>query len=224
MTDSMIPYSFVPGTKAKANEVNANFISLANFIEKNKNSAASDIKAVNDVLATKADKTELINEHTVSESDTDLNTYKTKGTYIFTTLYKPLNIPKGDSGTLCVTGDKESVIKQIWFCNGENPEIFVRDFENETWGEWYSHKGILSKKTSGYLKLQNGLVIQWGYANSSRITYPLAFNEMACPVFSKQGYNGASTADAGSKTQTLTGFTFGCGGAFSYLNWIAIGY
>ena len=37
MTNSMIPYSFVPGTKAKADEVNANFISLANFIEQNKN-------------------------------------------------------------------------------------------------------------------------------------------------------------------------------------------
>ena len=44
MTDSMIPYSFVPGTKAKADEVNANFISLANFIEKNKASAASDVE------------------------------------------------------------------------------------------------------------------------------------------------------------------------------------
>lgn len=42
MTNSMIPYSFVPGTKAKADEVNANFISLANFIEQNKNSTANE--------------------------------------------------------------------------------------------------------------------------------------------------------------------------------------
>ena len=55
MTDSMIPYSFVPGTKAKANEVNANFISLANFIEQNKNSATSDIETVNNILKDKAD-------------------------------------------------------------------------------------------------------------------------------------------------------------------------
>ena len=73
MTDSMIPYSFVPGTKAKANEVNANFISLANFIEQNKNSATSDIETVNNILKDKADKIELINEHTVTESNTDLN-------------------------------------------------------------------------------------------------------------------------------------------------------
>ena len=48
MTNSMIPYSFVPGTKAKADEVNANFISLANFIEQNKNSTANDIETIVD--------------------------------------------------------------------------------------------------------------------------------------------------------------------------------
>lgn len=36
MSNSLIPYSFIPGTKAKANEVNANFIALANQITENK--------------------------------------------------------------------------------------------------------------------------------------------------------------------------------------------
>ena len=224
MTDSMIPYSFVPGTKAKANEVNANFISLANFIEQNKNSATSDIEAVNNILKNKADKKELINEHTVTESNTDLNNYKTKGTYIFSTLYTPLNIPKGTSGMLVVTGDKDSTFKQIWFCDGENPEIFTRNFSNEKWEEWHSFNGIFSKKNPGYLKLPNGLVIQWGYGDGSVVTYPLAFNEIACPVFSKEGLNNAYAADAGTLYQKLTGFSFGCNGAFSFLNWIAIGY
>lgn len=35
MSNSLIPYSFVPGAKAKAQEVNANFISLAEKIEEN---------------------------------------------------------------------------------------------------------------------------------------------------------------------------------------------
>lgn len=35
MTNSMIPYSFTPGTKAKAQEVNANFIALADKIDEN---------------------------------------------------------------------------------------------------------------------------------------------------------------------------------------------
>ncbi len=49
MTNSLIPYSFTPGTKAKAQEVNANFIALAEKIESNaetiaanKSSAAED--------------------------------------------------------------------------------------------------------------------------------------------------------------------------------------
>ncbi|MBO5435674.1 hypothetical protein J6A31_07765, partial [bacterium] len=35
MTNSIIPYSFTPGTKAKAQEVNANFNALAEKIESN---------------------------------------------------------------------------------------------------------------------------------------------------------------------------------------------
>ena len=49
MTSSLIPYSFTPGTKAKAQEVNANFIALAEkietnaeTIEENKSTAAAD--------------------------------------------------------------------------------------------------------------------------------------------------------------------------------------
>ena len=83
MADSMIPYSFIPGTKAKAGEVNANFIALADVIEANRLTAAGDIEELNETLETKADKTELVNEHTVTDSGTDLNNYKTKGTYIF---------------------------------------------------------------------------------------------------------------------------------------------
>lgn len=36
MSNSLIPYSFTPGTKAKAQEVNANFIALAEKIEENR--------------------------------------------------------------------------------------------------------------------------------------------------------------------------------------------
>lgn len=40
MANSMIPYSFIPGTKAKAGEVNANFVALADTIEANKTAAS----------------------------------------------------------------------------------------------------------------------------------------------------------------------------------------
>ena len=57
MADSMIPYSFIPGTKAKAGEVNANFIALADAIENNRQAATGDIEELNETLETKADKT-----------------------------------------------------------------------------------------------------------------------------------------------------------------------
>ena len=50
MTNSMIPYSFIPGTKAKAGEVNANFIALANVIEQNKSLTKDDILEVKEIL------------------------------------------------------------------------------------------------------------------------------------------------------------------------------
>lgn len=42
MTNSMIPYSFTPGTKAKAQEVNANFIALAEKINENNKNIVHD--------------------------------------------------------------------------------------------------------------------------------------------------------------------------------------
>ena len=105
MANSMIPYSFIPGTKAKASEVNANFIALADKIDTNKAACDEDVSDIYEAMSTKAEKTELINEHTVTEADTDLDDYKTKGTYIFSSLYTPENIPQGTSGMLIVTGD-----------------------------------------------------------------------------------------------------------------------
>lgn len=43
MSNSLIPYSFTPGTKAKAQEVNANFIALSEKIEENKAYTTSQI-------------------------------------------------------------------------------------------------------------------------------------------------------------------------------------
>lgn len=225
MANSMIPYSFIPGTKAKAGEVNANFIALADTIEANRQTAADDIEAVNEVLETKADKTELINEHTVTESNTDLNNYKTKGTYVFTAAYKPKNIPKGDAGMLIVTGDEKSLIKQIWFCTEDNPEIYTRNFTASKWSDWRSIYGIVNKNVTGYLRLQNGLLIQWGSQVGSIIVYPIAYSKLACPIFCKNGF-AASTerSDTGLTAQSLTGFTMTSGGVFWSMNWISIGY
>lgn len=225
MTNSMIPYSFIPGTKAKASEVNANFIALANKIDTNKSACDEDVSDINETLATKADKTELINEHTVDEADTDLDDYKTKGTYIFSSLYTPENIPKGTSGMLIVTGDDSSSIKQIWYCDGENPEIFTRTFSGSAWGSWYSNTGVAESENPGYLKFPNGLTVQWGMGSQSVVTYPVAFTTFACPVFSKRGFSETlQRSDTGISEQSLTGFNIGSLGIFHDMNWIAFGY
>lgn len=234
MTDSMIPYSFTPGTKAKAAEVNANFIALASFIESNKTLSATEISNTNtkfdnkvsNLETTKADKTELIHEFTVSETETDLDDYKTSGTYIFSSTYTPLNIPKGDAGMLLVTGKTDSVIKQIWICDDENPEIYTRDFKETAWGDWKSTLGIINKEKLGYFKLPNGMMIQWGGQRpSSVVTYPIAYSRIGIAMFTKAGYwEGAGQSDMGLTSENLTGFKMSARGSFGSLNWVSIGF
>jgi hypothetical protein len=222
----MIPYSFIPGTKAKAGEVNANFIALADTITKNKETAYDDILDVKELMKDKADKDELITNFTVSTAETDLDDYTTAGTYVFSSLYTPNNIPKGDAGILLVMGVDASTIKQVWYCDGENGEIFTRNYQDSEWSEWSSIVGEVSMDTAGYLRLANGLILQWGLGNSSKsITYPIAFETMACPVFVKEGVGtGFEKSDTGFTEQTLTGFTINTAGRFYSQNWLAIGY
>ena len=228
MTNSMIPYSFIPGTKAKASEVNANFIALAELINANQDATGIDFEKVYENLTLKADKTELINEFAVTEIETDLNDYKTKGTYLFTSLYTPLNIPKSETGTLIVAGNENTAIKQIWFCDGDNPEVFTRDFKDSTWSTWSSSNGSLTEIDQetgvGYLKLQNGLILQWGYSSEKTVAFPIAFSTWVVPVVAKTGYGGNyERSDSGISETTLTGLTFSTAGKFTGLYWIAIG-
>jgi len=225
MTNSMIPHSFVPGTKAKAGEVNENFISLANYIEQNKSSATSDIEELREVVDTKADKTELITDHTVTNSNTNLNTYKTKGTYIFTSAYTPENIPSGTAGMLVVTGDIDSCIKQIWFCEGTNAQIYTRNFIDSVWTAWASLNGNFKRSLNGYLKIANNMIFQWGTTTSTSVTYPIAFPSVASPVFMKNGFGVShERSDTGFTSNSLTGFSIATGGICNCIYWVAIGY
>lgn len=56
MTNSLIPYSFVPGTKAMASEVNANFIALANSVEEGKQYTNKEIEKLNTSLEERLDE------------------------------------------------------------------------------------------------------------------------------------------------------------------------
>lgn len=223
MTNSMIPFSFIPGTKAKASEVNANFIALTELINAIKDATNIDFEKVYENLALKANKSELINEFLINETDTNLNNYQTKGTYIFTNQYLPLNSPKESAGTLFVT-KVDSLIKQIWHCEDSN-EFFGREFSNNEWQKWESFSGTIHKSNPGYIILPNNLIIQWGSSGSSTITFPIAFPNNCFSIFCKVGY-GASyeRSDSGIIEESLTGFTIGTGGVLYGLKWISIGY
>lgn len=229
MTDSMIPYSFIPGTKAKASEVNANFSALAQIISQNAAFATDKIdktiEQFNQFLNEKADKTDLITEHNITESETDLNNYKQKGTYIFSSAYIPVNAPKSDAGMLIVFGEENSELKQIWLTNGYNPAIFTREYINSNWSQWYSTAGERGFSNQiGYYQLPNGLIIQWGINCPSAITYPIAYNIRCGVVFSKYGWAANyERSDTGINSQSLTGFTVGSCGVFYNMNFIVIG-
>lgn len=225
MTNSMIPYSFIPGTKAKAGEVNANFVALANLIEQNKTTARDDYLEIKELMKNKADKLELINNYTIYEEGTDLNDYKTSGTYIFSSLYTPLNIPTETAGVLFVTGKEDSTLKQIWFCDGINKAIYTRNYQDGTWNDWSCITGDVEYSAVGYMQMPNGLIIQWGQGTSWVVTYPIAFSKLACPVFMKSGCGTSyERSDTGFSVQSLTGFTCATAGLLTSLNWIAIGY
>lgn len=56
MTDVLIPYSFVPGTKAMASEVNANFIALAKSVEDCKSFTTQSIDDFDEEMETRLDE------------------------------------------------------------------------------------------------------------------------------------------------------------------------
>ena len=58
MTEPLIPYTFVPGTKAKAQEVNANFLSLAEQVQNVKSSATSQVEELETSINAQIDEVE----------------------------------------------------------------------------------------------------------------------------------------------------------------------
>lgn len=234
MTNSIIPYVFTAGTKAKASEVNANFSAVAEEITSNKTSADNainninnNINNINTTLSTKSDKSTSFVEFPVSDTNTSLDNYKTKGVYTFSSEYAPTNSPKGTSGFLVVAGEANSLVKQIWINNGDSNEVFSREFTNSQWTSWKSSCGYLSLSDTSsvsYLKLPNNIILQWGGATTTTVTYPLAYTKYATPVFMKHGAgSGYSSPDFGFASEGLTGFIIQTYGEFAHMHWFVIG-
>jgi hypothetical protein len=85
----------------------------------------------------------------------------------------------------------------------------------------------VSKATNGYMKMANGLIIQWGYSSISAVTFPITFPTACLNV------NASSVAPITSNTWAEAGLantswsTSGCNLAIkdcSGATWIAIGY
>ncbi len=229
MTDSMIPYSFVPGMKAKAGEVNANFIALAETITQNKISADYDIETINNILdeINNTLDDELFIQKNIVESSTDLDDYKRKGIYFFSSSYEPLNAPISGAGTLVVLGDETSGFKQLWFYDESILRIYTRNYTNSSWTEWNNSFKDVTLGNPGYFKFPNGIIMQWGVYKSPNVTYPVAFATSPAVVVSKQGYSTSSSrSDEGFTNQSGTGFKYYASSNTTDLliNWIAIGH
>ena len=82
---------------------------------------------------------------------------------------------------------------------------------------------------TGYVKLGNGLMIQWGwyskgqYVTPVTITYPVPFTKFSIPVCEKNGWGNTKDPDSGITGESLTGFTYYCKGSSFGVYWIAIG-
>ena len=140
---SGIPYSFVPGTKAKADEVNANFLAVLNKIEET-NSAKLNVdlsnideteKATLDVVNTKADKKELDGEwqycHYVLALDVpltsptplsfDLSSYMPKDENIYEIILSVRIVTESGNGMYAAGLLKSTPMENnVYFCNARS--------------------------------------------------------------------------------------------------------
>jgi len=79
-----------------------------------------------------------------------------------------------------------------------------------------------NKSQSGYTKLPNGLIIQWGYTTENTVTFPIAFpNETFTVVIQLRGVN---NPDRESSVYNVTTNGFNISSGVSVFYWIAIGY
>ncbi len=113
----------------------------------------------------------------------NLNTYVTSGYY-----YNSLNVecatmtnhPTGEAGSLQVVAVPNSdtatgIIRQIWFHHDGNA-IYTRQCYNGAWKSWENiTNGEYSKNQNGYTKLPNGIIIQWGKAETNNGSFSVRF-------------------------------------------------
>ncbi len=83
-----------------------------------------------------------------------------------------------------------------------------------------------SQNANGYYKFSNGLIVQWGYASNSPVTFPTAFTSSSSYNIGAQlAGSGAGANDYGQlNSLSATGFSWVMYSGSSRLHWVAIGY
>ncbi len=115
MAESTIPYSFTPGTKAKASEVNANFLALANGLDESKEYTKTEVTKLESKLDEKVTE---INESNALKDLSNTN---------FTTnciLEAPNGIASYENTTITV---KEGL--RVLISNGRNSDNTLKNTE-----------------------------------------------------------------------------------------------
>ena len=90
---------------------------------------------------------------------------------------------------------------------------------------------IFNLKKNGYIRLTNGLTLQWGEVRSSntrehKVTFPLAYSTLYTVVATYYNYSNDNTKEWNIRYENNTGFSIKCNsseGAESGCNWMAIG-
>lgn len=153
MANSLIPYSFIPGTKAKADEVNANFIALANQITENKEYTDSKIDETistvnNDRAGIKLENTTLIS-NCVLESPNGIVTYT--GNTITVKKGLRLILPDGLNEDGTVKNIEHTVPEDVLLTSTKNGNmncVYVTE-DSCAIATFYQHSNITPIKSEG---------------------------------------------------------------------------
>ena len=124
MTNPLIPHTFVPGTKAKAQEVNANFIALAEEIQNTQAGTTEQLGQLETAITERIDAV----EQTVAQDCADTDLINTK-TITKTILEAPNGVAEYDSQTVTVKSGVRVLIPNGKTSDGrfENLEYTTED-------------------------------------------------------------------------------------------------
>lgn len=160
MTNSLIPYSFVPGTKAKAQEVNANFIALSEHMQETQTTLSTQLTEMETSISDRINSV----ESAMSENCADSSLVNT-GAITNTILLAPNGTVEYDGQTLTVKKGLQVLIpdgltdnhrlKNIEYTTEEPLTKTATNFQNTQTVLFLSNEGTLDLVTQTYVLYKN---------------------------------------------------------------------